>query len=146
MPTLFLRRMALPCCLAISATAHAQSTPAASPPASAPDAAIQAAIAARTLPDVRFVVFHTPGPAWVAGRSLFEQPGIREHIAHYRTWLEAGKLQLGGPHVDPQGGGMMIPKPGIPEDEIRRFAEADPAVRSGLLRATVRPWMIGMGG
>ncbi|MGM9513977.1 YciI family protein [Roseateles sp. DB2] len=99
----------------------------------------------RTTQDVRFVVFHTPGPAWQADRSVFEQPGIRAHIAHYRQWLEAGKLQLGGPHLDARGGGMMIPAAGIPEDEIRRFAEADPAVQSGLLRVVVRPWLIGMG-
>jgi uncharacterized protein YciI len=138
--------MALLCGLMGGAAAHAQSTPAAAPAASATESAYQAAVAARILPDIRYVVFHTPGPAWVAGRSLFEQPGIREHIAHYRTWFDAGKLLLGGPHTDGQSGGMMIPKLGIPEDEVRRFAEADPAVRNGLLKVTIRPWMIGMGG
>ncbi|MBB2484106.1 hypothetical protein H5407_02590 [Mitsuaria sp. WAJ17] len=112
----------------------------------APVTAASAPEAARAAQDVRFVVFHTPGPAWLAGRSPFEQPGIRTHIAHYRQWVDAGKLQLGGPHLDAQGGGMMIPRAGVGEDEIRRFAEADPAVLSGLLRVSVRPWLIGMGG
>ena len=58
--------------------------------------------------DVRFVVFHTPGPQWLAGKTLFDQPGVMEHVGHYRKLLEAGKLALGGPHLDATGGGMMI--------------------------------------
>ena len=114
--------------------------------ATAQTSAPSVSASARPGQDLRFVVFHTPGPAWQTGHSVFEQPGIRAHIAHYRQWLEGGQLQLGGPHLDAQGGGMMIPKAGLTEDEVRRFAEADPAVQSGLLRVTVRPWLIGMGG
>lgn len=94
--------------------------------------------------DVRLVVLHRPGPAWLPGRSPFEQPGIGEHVAHYRQWLQSGKLALGGPHLDAAGGGMMIPEAGVGEDEVRAFAAADPAVRGGLLTFEVRPWLIGM--
>lgn len=94
--------------------------------------------------DVRYVVFHRPGPAWETGKTLFEQPGVREHVAHYRQWLQAGKLEIGGPHPDSAGGGMMIPTAGVSEDEVRRFASEDPAVRAGILLAEVRPWLIGM--
>jgi uncharacterized protein YciI len=94
--------------------------------------------------DIRYVVFHRPGPAWVQGKSMFEQPGVREHVAHYRQWLEGGKLELGGPHLDAAGGGMMIPSAGVSEEEVSRFANEDPAVKSGTLVAEVRPWLIGM--
>ena len=94
--------------------------------------------------DVRYVVLHRPGPLWQAGKVMFEQPGIREHVEHYRALHEAGKLELGGPHLDAQGGGMMIPTAGVDEAEITRFAAEDPAVRSGVLLAEVRPWLIGM--
>lgn len=94
--------------------------------------------------DIRYVVFHRPGPAWLPGKSLFEQPGVTDHVAHYRQLLAAGKLALGGPHVDEQGGGMMIPAAGVGEDELRHFAAADPAVRSGLLQFELRPWWVGM--
>ena len=94
--------------------------------------------------DVRYVVFHKPGPAWLPGKAMFEQPGVREHVAHYREWLVAGKLELGGPHLDAAGGGMMVPAAGVSEDEITRFANEDPAVKSGTLLAEVRPWLIGM--
>lgn len=94
--------------------------------------------------DIRYVVFHRPGPAWQQGRSMFEQAGVREHVAHYRQWLDAGKLELGGPHLDAAGGGMMIPSAGMPEEEVRRFANEDPAVKGGTLLVDVRPWLIGM--
>ncbi len=111
--------------------------PSAQPPTSATSAQQQ-------VRDVRFIVLHTPGPAWQPGKSLFEQSGVREHVEHYRTLWSEGKLLLGGPHIDARGGGMMIPTPGVTEDEMRRFANDDPAVKSGLLRAEVRPWLIGM--
>ncbi|MFN0182498.1 MAG: YciI family protein [Aquabacterium sp.] len=94
--------------------------------------------------DIRYVVFHRPGPAWVAGKSPFEQPGMREHVEHFRQLHAEGKLTLGGPHMDGAGGGMMIPEPGMTQDEVTAFAAADPAVKSGLLMFQVRPWMIGM--
>jgi hypothetical protein len=75
---------------------------------------------------------------------MFEQPAIANHVEHYREWLVAGKLELGGPHPDPAGGGMMIPVAGLPEEEVKRFAMEDPAVKSGALVAEVRPWLIGM--
>ncbi len=99
---------------------------------------------ARPMKDIRFVVFHSPGPKWLPGKTLFEQLGVREHVEHYRKFLEAGKLALGGPHLDDKGGGMMIPAAGITEEEIARYATEDPAVKSGVLLVEVRPWLIGM--
>jgi uncharacterized protein YciI len=94
--------------------------------------------------DKRFVVFHMSGPIWQAGKSLFEQPGVMEHIGHYKKLLDAGKLSMGGPHLDDRAGGMMIPAAGVTEAEITAFAAEDPAVKSGLLRFEVRPWLVGM--
>jgi hypothetical protein len=71
----------------------------------------------KPMKDVRFVVLHTPGPKWLAGKTLFEQPGVREHVEHYRKFLDAGKLALGGPHLDGKAGGMMIPTAGVSEEE-----------------------------
>lgn len=117
----------------LSAPAVAQGS---NPPKDAP--------ANRPMRDIRFVVLHSPGPAWVAGKGPFEQPGLQAHVDHYRQLLAAGKLALGGPHLDAKGGGMMIPAAGVSEAEISRFASEDPAVKSGLLKVEVRPWLIGM--
>jgi hypothetical protein len=94
--------------------------------------------------DIRFVMLHMPGPNWLSGKTLFEQPGVMDHIGHYKKLLEAGKLSLGEPHLDDRAGGMMIPAAGVTEAEIRAFAAEDPAVKSGLLHFEVRPWLIGM--
>jgi uncharacterized protein YciI len=94
--------------------------------------------------DIRHVIFHSPGRNWVPGRSMFEQDGLQAHVDHYSALLGAGKLALGGPHLDAEGGGMMIPAEGVGTDEITAFAHADPAVQSGLLEVHVRPWLIGM--
>ena len=94
--------------------------------------------------DVRYVVIHRPGPLWRHGSAFLEQPGIHEHIDHYRVLRRAGKLFLGGPFTDAAGGGMMVPAAALPEAEIRAFAAADPAVKSGLLLFEVRPWLLAM--
>jgi uncharacterized protein YciI len=94
--------------------------------------------------DIRYVVFHTPGPSWQPGKGMFEQEGLQRHVAHYRKLLDAGKLAMGGPHLDGKSGGMMISAAGMSEEEIRAFAAEDPAVRCGLLEAEVRPWLVGM--
>ena len=94
--------------------------------------------------DIRFVLMHSPGPRWKAGVSVVEQPGIAQHIEHFRALLESGKLEMGGPFLDDAAGGMMIPTAGISELEIAEFAHADPAVVTGLLRVEIRRWMIGM--
>lgn len=94
--------------------------------------------------DIRFVVFHMSGPNWQTGKTLLEQPDVMEHIGHYRKLLETGKLAMGGPHLDARGGGMMIAASGVSEAEIAAFAADDPAVKSGLLRFEIRPWLIGM--
>jgi uncharacterized protein YciI len=97
-----------------------------------------------TMKDIRYVVFHRPGPAWQPGKSMFEQPGVMQHVQHYRQWQLAGKLELGGPHPDASGGGMMIPVAGVSEEDVRRFAMEDPAVKDGTLVVDIRSWLIGL--
>lgn len=95
-------------------------------------------------PPTCLVVFHHPGPAWQQGVPLFEQPGLQDHIDHYRGLLQSGQLGAGGPFLDGKGGGMMIARPGMALDELQAFAERDPAVQAGLLTVSVRPWMPAM--
>jgi uncharacterized protein YciI len=94
--------------------------------------------------DIRHLVIHHPGPGWKAGAPIFEQDGVHAHIAHYRRWLEEDRLEMGGPFLDEAGGGMMVPVAGLDEATIRAFADADPAVASGLLRVEIRQWLVGM--
>lgn len=93
---------------------------------------------------VRHVVFHSPGVNWLRGVDFREQPGVADHVAHYAGLLGEGKLELGGPFLVDDGGGMMVTAQGVPREEIEAFAASDPAVRSGLLEFEVRPWYLAM--
>lgn len=93
---------------------------------------------------VRFVVIHRPGPNWEFGTDFREQEGVREHVQHYLKLHEQGKLQLGGPFLVQDAGGMMVTTKEVTMEEIESFAAEDPAVKSGLLLFEVRPWMTAM--
>ena len=94
--------------------------------------------------ETRHVIFHTPGPTWLPGKSLFEQEGVQDHVSHYRKLHSDGRLFMGGPFLDAASGGIMISEEGISEKELSEFAQADPAVKSGLLIAELRPWLVGV--
>lgn len=95
-------------------------------------------------PSVRYVVFHTPGPEWKGGVDFREQEGVHEHVAHYSALHEQGGLELGGPFLIENGGGMMVTAAGVERETIEAFAAADPAVQSGLLDFEIRPWYVAM--
>ena len=93
---------------------------------------------------VRYVVIHKPGPKWQSGVDFRQQDGVGEHVKHYLKLHEQGKLQLGGPFLTPDLGGMMVATKEVSQEEIEAFAASDPAVKSGLLIYEVRPWMTAM--
>ena len=93
---------------------------------------------------VRYIILHTPGPKWKIGIDFREQPEIRVHVEHYRAIHAAGQLEMGGPFLMTNMGGMMIPIEGLSEQVVRQMAESDPAVQGGLLRAEVRAWYVPM--
>ena len=95
-------------------------------------------------PQVRHVVFHSPGASWQEGVDFREQPEVQSHVAHYADLHQQGKLELGGPFLIGDGGGMMVTTHAVDFDEIVAFAAADPAVQSGLLDYEVRPWLVAM--
>ena len=95
-------------------------------------------------PPIRYVVFPRPGPRWQPGVDFREQDGVREHVQHYLKFHEQGKLELGGPFLLQDAGGMMVATRAVSQEELETFAAADPAVLSGLLLYEVRPWLTAM--
>jgi uncharacterized protein YciI len=93
---------------------------------------------------VRYVVFHKPGPKWQHGVDFREQDGVGEHVQHYLKLHKQGKLELGGPFLLQDAGGMMVATKDVSQEELDAFAADDPAVRSGLLIYEVRPWLTAM--
>jgi uncharacterized protein len=92
----------------------------------------------------RYVVFHRPGPRWRQGVDFREQDGVGEHVQHYLKFHDQGKLELGGPFLLQDAGGMMVATKDVSKEELEAFAAADPAVQSGLLSYEVRPWLTAM--
>lgn len=93
---------------------------------------------------IRYVVFHKPGPQWQPGIDFREQAGIEQHVQHYLKLHEQGKLELGGPFLLQDAGGMMVATKAVSQPELEAFAASDPAVQSGLLIYEVRPWLTAM--
>jgi uncharacterized protein YciI len=93
---------------------------------------------------IRHVVLHRPGPKWQYGIDFREQAGVGEHVQHFLKFHEQGKLELGGPFLLPDVGGMMVATKDITREELEAFSAADPAVQSGLLVYEIRPWMTAM--
>ena len=93
-------------------------------------------------PQIFCAIIHTPGPNWQSGTPYREQPGVGEHVAYMRQQLENGMLLIGGPFLDDSGGMMVCSHADMAK--ATELAEADPAVKSGLLKAEVKPWMLPM--
>lgn len=94
--------------------------------------------------NTRYVVRHRPGPSWKMGVDFREQEGVQAHVEHYARLFGEGKLEMGGPFLAPDSGGMMVSTKGIAMEELIDFVKADPAVRSGLLEYSIYPWYTAM--
>jgi len=97
-----------------------------------------------TAPRIRYVVIHKPGPKWQHGVDFREQEGVGQHVQHYLELHEQGKLELGGPFLLQDAGGMMVATKEVSQQELETFAASDPAIQSGLLIYEVRPWLTAM--
>ena len=77
---------------------------------------------------------------------LDRRPPLRdEHLALARAAHERGELALAGAFNDPPDRGLLVWST-EDEDVVRRFAEADPYVRNGLVRSwEIRRWNVVIG-
>jgi uncharacterized protein YciI len=96
-------------------------------------------------PATRFVIFHRPGPLWKPQVSALEQHGVAAHFEYLQTAFEAGKIEKAGPFPVGSGGGMIIMRADTTEADARLLIDGDPGVKSGLILAEVRPWLITLG-
>jgi uncharacterized protein YciI len=88
-----------------------------------------------------FVVIYTPGPAWLPGKSVSEQPFYREHGRFMQQLFFADKrLIMGGPFLDNQGGLGILDVAN--EAQALEILARDPAVLAQFLEAHVHPWHV----
>jgi len=84
-----------------------------------------------------FVVSFNPGPNWLEGKSVFEQP-LDDHLIHLHSLYRQGHVLMGGPLSDGSGGLTIIQAQD--EDEARRLIDSDPDVKAGILTPALQRW------
>lgn len=91
-------------------------------------------------PRVRHVLFYAPGSHRQPGVDFRQEPVVMGHVERHRQPLERGKLEVGGPFLHADAGGMMVGVPEVSFEELDAFAAADPAVQAGQVRYEIRAW------
>src|SRR5262249_28871199 len=84
----------------------------------------------------------SPGPKWDVSKPRDQQPGMMERRAYMRSLFDRGEILFGGPFVD-RPGGLAIYRTRS-RDQAERLANADPGVKSGLIKAETTCWRIGV--
>lgn len=95
-------------------------------------------------PETRAVFLVHPGPASPPGKSLMEDPRIRDHAMHMVKLFKTGTMTRGGPFTDGTGG-IGIAARGVSTEELAQLLAEDPAAKAGLVSYEVKTWKIGVG-
>jgi uncharacterized protein YciI len=86
-----------------------------------------------------YLVIYRPGPAWLVGKSVLEQP-LKEHGKYMLGLYIKGSMKLGGPLTDDAGGAVLLAV--ADEPEAKTIVAADPAVKSGIFVYEMHPWKL----
>ena len=86
-----------------------------------------------------YLVFYRPGPAWLTGKSVMEQP-LKEHGKYMLSLYMKGSMKLAGPLTDNAGGAVLLEVSN--EAEAKGIAADDPAVKSGIFVYEMHPWKL----
>lgn len=86
-----------------------------------------------------YLVLYRPGPAWLAGKPVSEQP-LRTHGKYMLDLYIGGSMKLAGPLGDDAGGAVMLTA--ADRAEAIAIVEADPAVVSGIFVYELHAWKV----
>ena len=86
-----------------------------------------------------YLVLYRPGPAWLTGKSVMEQP-LKEHGKYMLSLYIKGSMKLAGPLTDNAGGAVLLEVSN--EAEAKAIVANDPAVRSGVFVYEMHPWKL----
>ncbi len=84
-----------------------------------------------------FVVNYEPGPKWLQGKPLKDQP-LKPHADYVLGLHNRGKLLMGGPFADGSGGLVVFAAEDM--EEVEKMLSSDPAIAGGTLMASVKEW------
>ena len=86
-----------------------------------------------------YLVIYRPGPAWLTGKSVMEQP-LKEHGKYMLSLYIKGSMRLAGPLIDNAGGAVLLEV--SDEAEAKAIVANDPAVKSGIFVFEMHPWKL----
>jgi len=86
-----------------------------------------------------YLVLYRPGPAWLTGKSVIEQP-LKEHGKYMLSLYIKGSMKLAGPLTDNAGGAVLLEV--SDEAEAKAIVANDPAVQSGIFVYEMHPWKL----
>ena len=84
-----------------------------------------------------FLVVYKPGPKWLTGKPLAEQP-LREHGRYMLSLYSKGDLKIAGPFTDDSGGAVVLNV--ADEAAAKSIVRNDPAVVTGVFVYELHPW------
>ena len=91
-------------------------------------------------PVEHFVVFHKKGPSWPKQGLSFNDPIAQEHSKYFGSLHSQGLVVDGGPFPG-KSGGMMVFKKDMSLEEVTKYANNDPAIKSGTLAFDIKSWL-----
>ncbi len=77
-----------------------------------------------------FIILWNPGPAWVPGKTVREQPYWDEHAAFMDPLFDNGMVVLGGPFADATGSLVVVEAEN--EQEVTNIFMRDPFLTHGI--------------
>src|SRR5215469_1806840 len=92
-----------------------------------------------TAAEATYLVLYRPGPAWLTGKSVMEQP-LKEHGKYMLSLYIKGSMKLAGPLGDNAGGAVLLEVSN--EAEAKAIVGNDPAVKSGVFVYEMHAWKL----
>jgi uncharacterized protein YciI len=84
-----------------------------------------------------FLLVYRPGPAWLPGKPVSEQP-LKEHGRYMLSLYEKGVMKFAGPFTDDAGGAVVLEVDS--EAQARDIVAKDPAVIANVFVHELHPW------
>lgn len=90
-------------------------------------------------PKATYLVIYWPGPAWLTGRSVMEQP-LKEHGKYMLSLYIKGSMRLAGLLTNDAGGAVLLEV--SDEAEAKATVMKGPAVKTEIFVYELHPWKL----
>ena len=88
-----------------------------------------------------FMILWAPGPAWVSGKTVRQQPFWAEHATFMDRLFENGMVVLGGPFADASGSLVIVEAEN--EQEVADLVASDPFVVHDIFAlSSLKQWQL----